>query len=137
MILVIFVYFLKFPATIEGLCQKKYVEDDTHGKDVANRRYFFAFVESGHLRSNVSGSATTVEDIVIRVNIGSKSKIHQDGLQIFPKHYVLGFDVSVHDVMLMQVFKSLYQPLQYGPDLSNAEMTFSFVDLVMEMPSIQ
>lgn len=132
---VIFVDLFELPAFEERLAGEQDVEDDPEGEDIADWFDFHALFEGGDFRGDVAWSAAAIEDIVVRISVGSQSEIDDDWLQtIFAaQHDVLGLDIPVHDPAFVHVVQSLGHAGDELPYFGHGEVASAFVDAGVQL----
>ena len=103
---VIFVNFFKIGAREERAGHQQNVENCSSREDIAGWCYFFTFVKRYHFGSYVAWCPTPVEDIIFSCDVSSQAEVDDDRFHIFliSQHQILRFDISMHDVVFMQLF---------------------------------
>lgn len=113
------------------------MEDDACREDIAYWSDFLAFFKSGHFWGHVAWSSTTVEDVVVPVDIGCQPKIDQHWLQFIPEHDIFWFNVPVHDIIVVKFLEPADKTYHDMLDFSYCKLAHSLVDLAMQVAASQ
>jgi hypothetical protein len=127
---VVVVDFIAVLALEEGALQQQDVQDDTGGEDVALGGNLLTLLERGDFGSDVAGSTAPVVEVVLGVNIGSKSEVDYYWLETSAasQHDVLGLDVPVHHSQFVHFLETAGQTMHELLDFRHAELGLFLVD---------
>lgn len=134
-LLVGLVYLVSFFTLEKLLPHKQNMENGTQWKNVAFWFDVVSLHDSGDLRGNIARSSTSVEDVIFSVSIGGQAEINDDWIEasFSPKHDVFGFDISMHDSVVMHFFQSKSHTLDELPNLTWVEDGFFIVNTLVEL----
>lgn len=107
---VVVVHFFEFTASEKRTIGQEDMEDGSQRKDVAHWRYFLSFFKSTNLGSDIPRGPTSIENVIIPRHICCQPEVDDHRIQLIPHHDILGLDVSVHDVLLVQFFDAPDHP---------------------------
>ena len=115
------------------------MEDEAEGEDIAGGAELLSLLAGDDLGGDVAGGAAPVEEVVFGLGVGSEAKVGDDGVEavLAPEHDVFGFDVAVHDLVLVHLVEALGHAPHKRLDLLLGEAGHPLVDPAVELPVAQ
>lgn len=112
---VVFVDLVEFSSWEELTFCEKDMENDAGWKNITNWADFLSLDDFCYFGCDISWSSAAIEYVLWLIVECWESEIcnHRLKTPFTTKHYVLGFDVSVHNTALMQLFESFRQSHHY------------------------
>lgn len=135
-IFVVVVDFFKFLSTEKRSGHQQNMKDNTCRKNITRVRYFLSFFKFYHFRSHIARSPASVKDVIFSVTKSSQAEVGQNWLKVIFEHYIFRFDISMHNILRMTMFKSFHKPGHYSFYFDQAKVTLSFVYFIVQVTMI-